>query len=88
MDEKEVAGARSGRRGVVRAELGDPEPLNEQEMAELQRRKRAAELESSGVGSGVGYREAEFEIESVEVHPRVELEVLREQARGAYEKEA
>jgi hypothetical protein len=77
-EESGIAELASGTKAV--AELGSGNPLDEEEIEELKRRKRAAELEGSGSRGG--------ELFGGEMNPRAELEVLREKARVAYEKEA
>jgi len=61
------------------AELSSPAPLSPEEYAELDRRRRAAELQSQSVGQ---VRRAELQGQP---HPRAELEALRADAKVVHE---
>ncbi len=71
-----------GRRGMAQppmAELSAPPPLSPEEYAELERRRRAVELQ----GQSIGVMRA-VELQG-QVHPRAELEALRANSRNVHE---
>jgi hypothetical protein len=61
------------------AELSSPPPLSPEEYAELERRRRAVELQGQSIGAG---RAAELQGLA---HPRAELEALRANSRNVHE---
>jgi hypothetical protein len=61
------------------AELSSPPPLSPEEYAELERRRRAVELQGQLMGAG---RAAELQGLA---HPRAELEALRANSRNVHE---
>jgi hypothetical protein len=61
------------------AELSSPPPLSPEEYAELERRRRAVELQGQSMGQ---VRAAELQGQA---HPRAELEALRANARVVHE---
>lgn len=74
-----AAGKRARSRNPKWQELSTPPPLNAEENAELERRRRAVELQGQWMGAG---RTAELQGHS---HPRAELEALRANARNIHE---
>jgi hypothetical protein len=61
------------------AELSSLPPLSQEEYAELERRRRAVELQGQSIGA---VRAAELQGQA---HPRAELEALRANSRAVHE---